>query len=74
MELTDFPVPKTYTIGATSQAIKKVRDALSAAGSYEALTSTQKSAWASVLLHNAIDLQALRHIVMTAAAELEETE
>ena len=71
MELTGYEPPESYEVGRTSLNIKRVRDGLAKRGSWDRLVATQRGAWSEVLVHNAVDVQALRHIVRHAAAGIE---
>jgi|GEM_PF-2115751 len=71
MELTGYQLPDSYSLKTTSTKITQVRRALAKVGSFEDLDERMKGNWADVLLHNAVDVDALRHIVIRASLDLE---
>ena len=71
-ELTGFPVPVKYLGGTVGRTIKRVRSGLERVGEWNGLTSSQQDAWCDVVGHNFYDCAGLRHVVRTAAEDLEQ--
>jgi hypothetical protein len=71
MKLTGYEAPAGYEVGRTALKIRRVRTGMEKRGSWEELVESQQEAWGDVLEHNAVDVQALMHIVCHAAFELE---
>ncbi len=74
MDLTGYEPPASYEVGRTALNIRRVRNGIEKRGSWEELVESQQEAWGDVLEHNAVDVQALMHIVKFAAAGLEDQE
>lgn len=71
MDLTGYEAPANYEVGRTALNIRRVRTGMEKRGSWDDLVETQRKAWREVLVHNAVDVQALMHIVKFASADLE---
>ena len=69
-ELIGFDVPEHAGPDRVANNLKRVADGLSKSGSFDRLVSSQKDAWAEVLLHNLYDCVGLRTVVRLAADEL----
>jgi hypothetical protein len=74
MGLTGYEAPVDYEVGRTALNIRRVRTGMEKRGSWDDLVETQRKAWREVLVHNAVDVQALMYIVKFAAAGLEDQE
>ncbi len=71
MDLTGYEAAASYEVGRTALNIRRVRSGMEKRGSWEELVESQQEAWGDVLEHNAVDVQALMHIVCHAAFGLE---
>jgi hypothetical protein len=74
MDLTGYGAPANYEVGRTALNIRRVRTGMEKRGSWDDLVETQRKAWREVLVHNAVDVQALMYIVKFAAAGLKDQE
>jgi hypothetical protein len=71
-DLTGFLIPEENKEGKVGQSIRRVRSGLDRSGEWAGLAAGQQEAWRMVLTHNISDCFSLRHVVRTAASELEE--